>query len=255
MTAMSTQGLTTLSWVLFVVFYAIRLFCGAQGGAAEEFWGHWFRRETGLLDPSEAMLWLVALVLNARITWAMWKRQGLSLATMWFAGLTFVCFVLGGEEVSWGQHIFGLVKPSEHMAEINAQHELNFHNLNISMLLGIPPDSPWYPKFKNFNYLLNPAYYLFSCIVWVGLPWVQRRGWWAALETIPTPDRRIVYYFVASVVAYLIVDKLLWDVGELFEFNLVSVYALAALDIWRRAAKSPTITIGSRKPDTAHAAA
>src|SRR6185503_18052111 len=117
-------------------------------------------------------------------------------------------------------------KPSAHMAEINAQHEMNFHNLNISMLLGIPPDSPWYPKFKNFNYLLNPLYYLFSCIVWVALPWVQRRNWWAPLERIPTPDRRIVTFFIANVLAYLVVDKLLWDVGELFEFELVSVYTL-----------------------------
>lgn len=252
---MSTQGLTALSWGLLIVLYAIRLVCGAQGGAAEEFWGRWFRRETGLLDPSEAILWVFATVLYARITWTMWKRHGVSLATAWFLGMTLVCFVLCGEEVSWGQHVFG-VKPSAQLAEINAQHELNFHNLNISMLLGIPPDSPWYPKFKNFNYLLNPAYYLFSCLVWVGLPWVQRRGWWSALATIPTPDPRIVRLFVASVLAYLVVDKLLvWDVGEIFEFNLVSVYALAAFDIRRRVAAAPAITVTSGRPEATTAAA
>lgn len=253
---MSTPALVKFLWILTIVLYAIRLSCGTIGGWSEDYlWGRWFRHESGLLDPTEGILWLVALVINARIMWAMWKRNGLSLVTLWFAGMTFVCFVLLGEEESWGQHVFGIVKPSEHMAQINAQREVNFHNLNISMLLGIPVDSPWYPKFKNFNYTLNPLYYLFSCIIWVALPWVQERNWWPALKTIPTPDRRIVNYFIVIVLAFLLVDKLLWDVGELFEFTLVSVYALAALDIYRRTVASPTIVVTDRKVEAKSAAA
>jgi hypothetical protein len=252
---MSTSRLVNVCWALAIGLYAIRLTCGMIGGWSEDYlWGRWFRHEGGLLDPAEGLLWLVALVINARILWTMWKRHGLSFVTLWFAGMTFACFVLLGEEVSWGQHVFGIVKPSEHMAKINAQHEVNFHNLNISMLLGIPPDSPWYPKFKNFNYLLNPLYYLFSCVIWVALPWMQKRNWWPVLNTIPTPEPRLVNYFIAVVLAYLVVDKLVWDVGEIFEFNLVSVYALAAFDIWRRVSAGPVIAVNGRKPETRSAA-
>jgi hypothetical protein len=253
MRPMSTRALVAVSWGLMAVLYALRLFCGAQAGAAEEFWNHWFRRETGLLDRAEAVLWIVALVLNARLAWATWKRHGAAIVTGWFAGMTLVCFVLLGEEVSWGQHVFG-VQPSAQLAEINAQQELNFHNLNLSMLLGIPPDSPWYPRLKNFNYLLNPAYYLFSCLVWVGLPWVQRRGWWPPLATIPTPDRRVVRCFVAGVVAYLLVDQPLYDVGEIFEFTLVSTYAMGALDVRRAVRAAPPIAVATRRPEARSAA-
>ena len=89
----------------------------------------------------------------------------------------------------------------------------------------------------------------------MALPWVQKRNWWPALKTIPTPDRRIVHYFMAIVLAFLLVDKLLWDVGELFEFTLVSVYALAALDIYRREVASPTIVVTGRKVEAKSAAA
>jgi hypothetical protein len=52
----------------------------------------------------------------------------------WFLTVTFILMILlffvAGEEVSWGQRIFGLKTP-EFFMEDNAQHEINFHNLVI----------------------------------------------------------------------------------------------------------------------------
>ncbi len=39
-------------------------------------------------------------------------------------------FVAGGEEISWGQRLFGYGNPAE-LGSFNAQHELNLHNINI----------------------------------------------------------------------------------------------------------------------------
>lgn len=46
-----------------------------------------------------------------------------------FLGLALLFFFGAGEEISWGQRIFGFATP-EALAEVNKQDELNLHNLN-----------------------------------------------------------------------------------------------------------------------------
>jgi hypothetical protein len=47
----------------------------------------------------------------------------------WFsAGLAVFCFLVAGEEVSWGNRLFGFIPP-EFILEKNTQQELNIHNL------------------------------------------------------------------------------------------------------------------------------
>ncbi len=51
------------------------------------------------------------------------------LRTGWFAwGLALFCFVVAGEEISWGQRLIGFVPP-EVFLQKNYQVEANFHNL------------------------------------------------------------------------------------------------------------------------------
>jgi len=54
--------------------------------------------------------------------------------TWWFLLVTFglglFLFFAAGEEISWGQRIFGLKTP-EYFQEHNAQHETNLHNLVV----------------------------------------------------------------------------------------------------------------------------
>ncbi|MBI4346382.1 MAG: hypothetical protein HY553_05980 [Elusimicrobia bacterium] len=50
-------------------------------------------------------------------------------AAAWgLAGVALLCFAVAGEEISWGQRIFGFV-PSEPLLSSNIQQEANFHNL------------------------------------------------------------------------------------------------------------------------------
>lgn len=50
------------------------------------------------------------------------------LATLFLLAVAFGCFVLAGEEISWGQRVFALSDPN--IQEINRQGELNLHNIN-----------------------------------------------------------------------------------------------------------------------------
>jgi len=227
----STSNLTSLAWTLVVIIYAIRLVLGLDP-ASEDVWSHLFRGENGVLDRAEAVLWVPAIILNIRLFLAAFKGRKVSVASGWFLAMSLLLIVLFGEEVSWGEYVFGFAAP-EVMQEVNAQHELNFHTLNLSYLLGIPQDNSLYPFLSNFNHILNPAFYLFCCLLFIGLPVARRRATWRVLEDIPVPRNDIVLFFSANVAAYLVVDKLIIDVAEIFEFGIVTTFALAALDIYR----------------------
>ncbi len=80
---------------------------------------------------------------------------------MFFWFLAAMCFAIGGEEISWGQRIFGIETPSN-LGSINVQQELNLHNINgihqnvrligvliVTIICYFVPLSNWqFPKFK-----------------------------------------------------------------------------------------------------------
>lgn len=47
---------------------------------------------------------------------------------VWFAGFALMFFLIAGEEISWGQRIFGIGTP-ESLESANVQQELNLHNI------------------------------------------------------------------------------------------------------------------------------
>src|SRR6185295_12809868 len=139
---MNTATLTLLSWIAMIALYAIRAhYNGSE--AAEAFWNHWFRRETGILDRGEAIMWLPVIFLNWRMFLTSLRQKRWSVVTLWFLIMGLGTIVLFGEEISWGQAVFGW-KPGAEMTKINAQHETNFHNLNLSLLMGLDPNGKWY---------------------------------------------------------------------------------------------------------------
>ncbi len=230
---MKLSGLTSLAWLVLTAVYGLRTFLTfAPGGGL--FWNGYFRGETGVLDRAEAILWVPVIVLHLLAFLASRRRQGLSLAALWHLAMCALGVLLLGEEISWGQHLFGF-ESSERMLQMNAQQESNFHNLNLALMYGVPPESPFYPWLTNFNHILNPAYYLFTCILFVAIPVVKRGLDWRIVAWIPAPNGRIVLFFAANVVAYLVIDKLAFDVGEIFELAITTTFALAALDVSRQA--------------------
>ena len=233
---MSTSHLTFLAWFLVVLLYAIRLILGADPASdpvSNEVWRLLFHGERSVLDRAEAVLWVPAIVLNIRLFLGAFRARAVSVTAGWFLAMTLLVIFLFGEEVSWGQYVFGFAPPDV-MLEINAQDELNMHTLDLAYLLGIPPDGSFlYHFLGNFNHILNPLFYLVCCMLFIALPLAKRGGKWPVLDQIPAPNSGIVLFFSACVLGYLVVDKLIVDVAEIFEFGIATTYALSALDIYR----------------------
>ena len=82
----------------------------------------WLCAEDGLVESLTAMFYFAA----AAVFVAANKRHG--FRNVWFWGYALLFFLIGGEEISWGQRIIGIATP-EALAEINVQGEANFHNI------------------------------------------------------------------------------------------------------------------------------
>lgn len=86
----------------------------------------------GALGLLAASVWLLAGFLRLRRS----SRSGTSLAQVFLLGLGVVFFFGFGEEISWGQRIFGVETPDA-LRSVNSQQETNLHNLYGSNLFGM----------------------------------------------------------------------------------------------------------------------
>jgi hypothetical protein len=86
-----------------------------------------------LTDDDRVLEWLqfafyaVATVLGAAAALALW-RLGNRLMALLFAAFAAGCLFITGEEVSWGQRVFGWSTP-ETLSRINNQGETTIHNI------------------------------------------------------------------------------------------------------------------------------
>ena len=78
--------------------------------------------EDGPYEDIEAAAYFIASFLLLYVVAALGVRN------IWVLGIAILFFLVGGEEISWGQRIFAVATP-ETMREINVQGETNLHNL------------------------------------------------------------------------------------------------------------------------------
>jgi hypothetical protein len=78
--------------------------------------------EDGPYEDFEAAAYFIAAFLLLYVVAARGVRN------VWVLGLAILFFLVGGEEISWGQRIFAIATP-ETMREVNVQGETNIHNL------------------------------------------------------------------------------------------------------------------------------
>lgn len=92
-----------------------------------------------LLEEDGPVEWLSAIffvgiaVIAVRIGFNRFKT-GHSWQAVLFVSVALVMFFAGGEEVSWGQRVFGWDTPEE-LIGINDQEETNLHNIGIMLQL------------------------------------------------------------------------------------------------------------------------
>jgi len=86
----------------------------------------WYTREDGIVEDGQILFYSLTLVLsliNARRQWCAGEKMEASL----FLGFSLCLFFLIGEEISWGQRIFGWQTVGS-LSSLNKQDEYNLHN-------------------------------------------------------------------------------------------------------------------------------
>lgn len=86
----------------------------------------WFSEEDGLAENLQVVFLLVAAS-GAGVVVRHRRRRGERLLATLYAGLAVALVFVAGEEVSWGQRLFGIETPPA-LAAINIQGETNLHN-------------------------------------------------------------------------------------------------------------------------------
>ncbi len=91
-----------------------------------------FAAEDRLVENGTALFLLFASLVLARNALSL-RRRGLSLAMLLTGFYALLFFFASGEEISWGQRIFGW-QSGDFFAENNYQGETNLHNLMVGDL-------------------------------------------------------------------------------------------------------------------------
>jgi len=90
--------------------------------------GRWMTGESGILETAQFVFMVIGLAIAVPLLFSPFvRRRPLVLALTAVAALA--CLFIGGEEVSWGQHIFFWQEPSL-VTAINEKGELSLHNMN-----------------------------------------------------------------------------------------------------------------------------
>jgi hypothetical protein len=93
-------------------------------------WFHFLRREDGVFEYITAIGYLAAGILMVLVARRLWQKKSYRLWKLVAPFCLVVGIVLGGvagEEISWGQRIFGIETP-EFIADRNTQGEITLHN-------------------------------------------------------------------------------------------------------------------------------
>lgn len=126
--------MTKLERIAFPLIFlvAVAAYLMSRAMSNEVFEMHWMAREDGFLE----WLTVIALFSCALVCWQRcWafrpNANGIFTACSAVYGAVF--FFGMGEEISWGQRLFGIETP-EFLANVNAQKETNLHNLVIGRI-------------------------------------------------------------------------------------------------------------------------
>jgi hypothetical protein len=117
--------------IAFPIIFAISISAYGMSRfmSSDAFGSHWVAMEDGFLE----WLTVVSLMFSALLCWSRsWHLRSTATRTFVACSAAYGCVLLfgAGEEISWGQRIFGIETP-EFLAEANAQKETNLHNLVI----------------------------------------------------------------------------------------------------------------------------
>ena len=135
-------------------------------------------------------------------------------------GLLFI----GGEEISWGQRIFGIRTP-EVIESLNDQGELNLHNIGALEKTALSK--------KGFNAAFLGLVFLYAAVIPVAVRLSGRFRHFTETLNLPLPPPLLCCTLVAALVGFEVVKRLADAskadaIGELREANLQVLFLLLA---------------------------
>lgn len=114
-----------------VVLICVAPFLVAAAGVVSALLGKdaykWFTQEDGFAETMQVIFYGLTWVLGLIATGRLWRSNRKGIAFL-YGGFCLALFFLIGEELSWGQRLFGW-ETAESFAEINKQGETNLHNV------------------------------------------------------------------------------------------------------------------------------
>jgi len=225
---------TTPGWGLVVLAapFLVALSSVAAAAAGKDAY-KWFTQEDGFAESMQVLLYAAALVISLLLTRRLWTSGERGLGGLYLL-LSVGFFFLIGEEVNWGQRIFGWVTP-ETWGDTNKQEETNLHNIYgvgdtfkwVQMLVGaygaflplLVLRAKALARYRHkLAFLVPPlslTHYFFFMFVWR-----------AYRNLVPVPDR---LYFVVS--EYNEVIELILALG----FLVFVIYQLRRIRLRQRA--------------------
>ena len=162
-------------------------------------WFYYLKKEDGILDSLQCIEYLVSSIFGLLIYLRIKQKKSLN-AFFWLI-LSILCFLIAGEEISWGERLTGF--SLNIITDLSIQRETNLHNL---------------PFFH--NYLLDPALQII-CIFFGWIGWRK----YPFLSSLPSKKLSLYFLLVSLFFAYY---DLSWastiehirDDTEIFEFLL-----------------------------------
>ncbi len=121
----------TLTEKLVIAFVILLIIIGDVGAFINV---HWYEQSYAEEDGFIEWLTTIPLLIATVVAIGYLVKLVRHRSWLFFLSVLFIAlfaFFAGGEEISWGQRIFGIQTP-EYFKEHNAQDEMNLHNLVLS---------------------------------------------------------------------------------------------------------------------------
>ncbi len=196
--------------VALVLFALLLTAALAIGFTARDVFNDAFAVEDGPVENATALfLFLAGLALASRVRSADMTLAGKVLTLLYAALFVFAA----GEEISWGQRIFGL-QSSEFFLQNNDQSEITLHNLVIG---GVKLDESLFGPMLSLVIL---TYLLVLPLLWPRVALVRRL---CERLAVPVPrSRHAILTLVATLLVPLIPASRKWEVYEC-AFSLIAL--------------------------------
>ena len=161
----------------------------------------WLAGEDGPFEDLTALIYIFTMLLSLIVGLRFYTKKH-HLPSILFLLFAIACFIVAGEEISWGQRLLG-IQTQEVFTEHNVQNEMNLHNMapvqrvlhGAYILVGLGGSLLWLLHFvclKGIMCLLRdyivPPWYLISYFIPVAL-------FYTYMEFVPRSTRSFMIVF------------------------------------------------------------